>query len=312
MDLRGTRFVISVPGAAERPLVSLDVREVRLARKIRRYGLSLESHAVLDADLSDHPRLVVELWVDVGVHDAHGSPRELGRAIMPEPLVFEAPSAHVPQQALGDWRTRLASLSVEASPDQIDEIEELRDGRDLVLGLSPGGLAHIGGEVHRLYPSNHQLTVTVPQSNWARLIQGASYASILTVELALPDVGLSGDLDQAVRAVRNAQAAYRRGDYEEAVADCREGLAVLTRSGDDRFDMKGWSRSAGKEERFWRAQRAVLHVTHAAHHPEDQGLTHSQADEQDEPLVAIEWGRADAHSVIVMLAALISQRVRGA
>lgn len=231
--------MVSASGAApEYSVVGFEVDEVRLSSKIRRYVLSLESRVVLEADLSDHSRIALDLWADLAVHDTHGSPRPLGRATMNEQAFYEMPSPRVPQQPLVDPRVQVTTLILDLSLDQMDEIEELRDGRDLVLSLSPGGLVHLGGEVHRLYPSDYQLSVTVPQSQWARAIQAVDYANILTIELRVPDAASSGGLGQAVRALEKARAAYSRGDYEGAVADCREGCAVLARSGDDRFDMK--------------------------------------------------------------------------
>lgn len=313
MDNRRSRFFVSTPGAAvEYSIADFEVGEVRLSSKIRRYALSLESRVALEADVSDHSRIVLDLWADLVVHDTHRSPRPLGRATMKEPIFYEAPRPGTPQRPLGDQRVRVTNLTIDLTLDQMDEIEELRDGRDLVLGVSLGGVVHLGGELHGLYSRNHQLTVTAPQSQWAQAIQGVDYARILTVELRVPHPASSGGVSQAIRSLEKARAAYSRGDYEEAVADCREGCAILVRSGDDRFDIKGKSRNAGKEERFWRVRRALLEVTHLAHHPEDADPDLSDADEGEERVAPMEWRRADAHSVIVMLAALITGKVGGA
>jgi len=100
----------------------------------------------------------------------------------------------------------------------------------------------------------------------------------------------------------------QRGDYEEAVADCRPGLVALARTGDTQFKKKPWSREAGKAERFWHAQQGILKVANAAHHPEDR-VQAEDADSLDRSTEHLQWGRADAFSVITMLAVLIRQRM---
>jgi hypothetical protein len=109
------------------------------------------------------------------------------------------------------------------------------------------------------------------------------------------------------KALEDALAAFHRGDYEEAIADCRPGLAALARSGDAQFNKKTSSREAGKAERFWHAQQGILKVANGAHHPEDR-VRSDDANEQDQPSERLQWERDDAFSVIVMLAALIRQR----
>lgn len=314
MDLHATKFVVAASGnSPERPVLSLDVRDVRLGSKIRRYALTLECSAVLEDGFSDDPRLAIELWAELSVRDSSGSRKVLGRATTTEMFFYEAASGGLPQHRSVDPRYRQMSLALDLTLDQLEAMEELRSGRDLVLGLQPGGYLHTDGDMYRLYPSNHQLSVTVSQSDWVRLLQGANYVSILTVELPMPDSAAPGDLTQAVQSLDKARAAYLRGDYEEAVADCREGLVVLARSGDDRFDSKKkWSSNAGKRERFWRVQRALLSVTNLAHHPEDRVVEDPSGEQEAGSSLPIDWGRADAHSVIVMLAALVFQKTRRA
>jgi len=114
--------------------------------------------------------------------------------------------------------------------------------------------------------------------------------------------GLTGPARKAAQALQEAQTAFRRGDYEEAVADCRPGIEALEAADKGKFSLKPWDRTAGKEERFYWVQRSLLGIAHVAHHPNDPALTATEG-------LRPRWGREDAEATIAILAALIRWRI---
>lgn len=99
-------------------------------------------------------------------------------------------------------------------------------------------------------------------------------------------------------------AAFRRGDYEEAVADCRPALEALRDAVNGEFNLKPGDASAGKDERFYWVQQSLLRVVHLAHHPNDQ-----TGRDEGPTAPAARWHRVDAEAAISTLAALIHWRM---
>lgn len=116
----------------------------------------------------------------------------------------------------------------------------------------------------------------------------------------------SEERDAAIVALQQAVAALGRGDFDEAVGDCRPGLDLLWERDKDRYAPPNWKNNADKAERFWRVASALRTVAHAAHHPLDRPTRKSDGEGDDgDP---IHFDRRDAYATIIGLAVLIMQR----
>jgi hypothetical protein len=187
---------------------------------------------------------------------------------------------------------------------QLDEIEQKRDGGRLTFIFTIGGLLHHRGMVVPLRPNNHTLMYEVGASTWVELLAQLGYGTYLTIEVPFTSAdGLTGPVQQAAQALQEAMDAFRRGDYEEAVADCRPGLDALRDADKGKFSAKWLDQSANREERFSWVQRSLLSVAHLAHHPNDPAVTGEEAASE-----ATRPSRADAEAVISMLASLVRWR----
>jgi hypothetical protein len=188
---------------------------------------------------------------------------------------------------------------------QLDQIERQRQGGRLTFTFTVGGIVQHGGQVARLYPSHGPLTCEISASKWTELLTQLGYGTFVTVEIPLtPPDGLTGAVRQAADALQEARAAFRRGDYEEAVADCRPGLDALQEADKGKFALNWLDRKATRAERFSWIQRSLLSVVHLAHHPNDPAAADVDSAEPTRP------SQADAEAAINMLAILIRHRAR--
>jgi hypothetical protein len=306
MDARSTVLTHLGSGNRSTTFAEIDVRELQGSPLAGRFQLRFMSRVTLKVDaLPANALVALHVWADVMVgHDSGSVTRALGATRLDGPIYFDGG----PQvQTIGDQRVRTGMLVLDLDRRQLDALEEVRAGRDLVFTFRFSGVANYGGGPGPLVPDNHTLQYSVSQSEWVTLLSQLGYAKYLTLDLQIPDDPSSTPLGEATRALQNAVAALQRGEVEEAIADCRSGIAVLTTEGDRKFDLKQpWSKEAGKSERFWRVGRALMTVSHAAHHPED--FRRGSSDGGDAPTEPIAWDRSDAKAVIAVLAALINQR----
>ena len=308
MNKRDTLLSVQFPpSTSTEPLLELDLREIYTDTRLGRRGqLQVKTKLVFKAgDEYRKDQSVFRFWADVRVQAQDGVQYKLGRAVIPEPVFFGTPSEediffapvhHDP------WTRAVDQLTLDLDHRQLEEIEQKRRGGALTFTFVVGGTVQHGGRIGLLYPANHQLTYDVSASDWIRLLSQLGYGAYVTVEVPLttPD-GLTGEALHAAQALQQAQAAFLRGDYEEAVADCRPGLEALGNADRGTFSLRPWDQAASKEERFHWIQRSLLSVTHAAHHPNDSALASTTGSR-------VRWERADAEAAIAILATLIRQR----
>ncbi len=308
MDNRDTVLSARFPGSVStEPYVELDLREINIAPLAGRRGqLHFLTKLVFKAaDAYKKDQSVIQLWADVRVSGQDGVWLDLGRANLTAPVFFEPlPADALPTLRNDPW-TRVADrLALDFDHRQVDDIEQKRKGGQLTFILGVGGVLHHAGAIASLYPSNHQVTYEVSASAWLQFLNQFGYGTYVTIEVPITSsAGLTSDVQKAARALQEAQAAFQRGDYEEAVADCRPGLAALDDADKPNFTLKPWDRSASKGERFYWVQRALLGIAHIAHHPNDAALAASDAAARPS-----HWERADAEATIAILAALIRHR----
>jgi hypothetical protein len=295
------------PDASTEPFLEFDLRDISTDVRLGRRGqLQVTTKLVFKAgDEYRKDQTVFRLWTDVRVQGQDGVPWSVGRAAIPEPVFFGPPSAESFTPVHHDpWTRAIDRLTLDLDHRQLDEIEQKRSGGQLTFTFVVGGIVQHSGRIGLLYAANHQLTYDVSTSDWIRLLGQLNYGTYITVEVPLTGTnGLTGEAQQAARALQEAQAALLRGDYEEAVADCRPGIEALEGADKGKFSLKPWDVTAGKQERFRWIERSLLSLTHVAHHPNDPALTATEGGRS-------RWERADAEAAITILAALIRQRSR--
>jgi hypothetical protein len=294
------------PATTTVPILELDLRDIYTDVLLGRRG-QLQAMTKLVFKGRDEYRKdqsAFYIWADVRVQGEDGVPSSLGRAVIPQPVFFGPPSADSFAPAHHDpWTRAIDRLTLDVDHRQLDEIELKRRGGSLTFTFLVGGTVQHGGKIGLLYPSNHQLTYDVSASEWIRLLGQLNYGAYVTVEVPLASPsGLTGEAQLAARALEQARAAFLRGDYEEAVADCRPGLEALNEADKDNFSLRPWDRTASKDERFYWIQRALLSVAHVAHHPNDPALAATEGGRS-------RWARADAEASIAILATLIKRRI---
>lgn len=303
MDQRSTSFRRLTTAVPAPEFLELDLRELTASQGVARYQLRFESKLSLRTKSSEtEPSSVVFVWADVTVGRDGQSPRSLGRAQLDQPVFFDPPSANPFRR--GTPGASMGALVLELDRRQLETIEDLRLGGDLVFTFTLKGVVHRSGEVDFLSPDN-AVYYQESQSDWIKLLASLGYSDYLTLDLALPAGNLSSapEVAAAAASLREALAALTRNECEEAVADCRPGFKALCAAGDKLFKFS-LNPDAGKDERFWRTCRAGLAIAHAAHHPEE-----ALDKDTEGPPQRIHWDRADALGVITMLAALTRQRL---
>jgi hypothetical protein len=259
----------------------------------RRFRFDFQTKlAFLGGETYSKDKPVFDLWAEITVSKERGAPpRELGRIRLNDPA-FVTPNAN----EINSW-TRQAWLRLELDHRQLDEIEELRAGGGVWFSFNLDGIIYLSGVVERLNPAS-QVFYEVSQSDWVKLLDQVQYGKYVMIEVALPRPGaLGGELATAAEALREATEALRRGEDEEAVADCRDALEALIRWAGGKPRPQFGDQNLTKDERFVYAQVALQKVAHLAHHPRDKAATGG--------LPRVSWDRADAQAVIAMVAALI-------
>jgi hypothetical protein len=295
------------PAITNDSFLELDLRDVYTNVLLGRRGqLQFMTKLVFKAeDEYRKDQSVFWLWADMRVQGQDGVPWDLGRARIPDPVFFGPASADRFASTHRDPWTRVVDrLTLDLDYRQLDEIEAKRQGGPLTFTFTVGGTVQHSGKIGLLYPANHQLTYDVSESEWIKLLGQLNYGTYMTIEVPLTSPnGLTGDVRKAALALAQAQAAFLRGDYEEAVADCRPGVEALLDTDKGKFNLNPWDRAASKDERFHWTQKGLLSATHLAHHPNDV----PSGDEA--PAAKARWEHSDAEAVISLLAALIRWRV---
>lgn len=307
MNNRDTLLSVQFPPTTTaEPLLEVDLRDMYTNVLLGRRGqLQVMTKLVFKgSDAYRKDQSVFQIWADVRVQGQDGVPWSLGRAVIPEPVFFGPPAADGFAPVHHDpWTRAIDRLTLDLDHRQLDEIEQKRQGGSLTFTFLVGGTVQHGGRIGLLYAANHQLTYDVSASDWTRLLAQLGYGTYMSIEVPLTSPnGLTGEVQKAARALQEALAAFRRGDYEEAVADCRPGIEALEAADKGKFSLKPWDRTAGKEERFYWVQRALLSIAHVAHHPNDPALAATEGGR-------VRWEREDAEAAIAILAALIRWRI---
>jgi hypothetical protein len=222
---------------------------------------------------------------------------------VPDPIFF-APQPEGIGPRSDPWTRSQDRLVLDIDFRQLDEIERKRQGGQLIFIVQLGGVAYHESKIGTLYPANHTLLYQVGASDWQQVLSQLTYGTYVNIEIPLTSPnGPTGNLQVAAEAMGQAVAAFRRGEYEEAVADCHPGLNALEDADKGKFSLKPWDRAADRDERSSWVQHALLTLVNLAHHPNDPAAAGNTSAGH------ARWERSDAEAVISVLASLIRRRL---
>jgi hypothetical protein len=234
------------PATSAEPFLELDLRDIYTDVRLGRRG-----------QLQVMTKSCSRLWMTsarisrssssgptCGCRGPDSVPWSLGRAAIPEPVLFGPRSADSFAPAHHDpWVRAVDRLALDLDHRQLDEIERKRRGGPLMFTFLVGGIVYHGGRIAILYPSNHHLTYDVSASDWIRLLAQLGYGTYVTIEVPLTSPnGLTGEVRKAAQAPQEAQAAFLRGDYEDrcrlsardrSPGACRQGQVQSQAMGPD-------------------------------------------------------------------------------
>jgi len=114
----------------------------------------------------------------------------------------------------------------------VARIEQMRDG-DLRAALNFRAMfaIHLSGAlgVERFEPARIEpLVFTIPKSHWVdKLLPQLGYGKIELIEVRIPDGNRADGLPKAVQEIRQARAYLLNGDWQKAVAHCRNTLETI-------------------------------------------------------------------------------------
>jgi hypothetical protein len=196
-------------------------------------------------------------------------------------------------------------VNLNIPPDQLDAIERRRDGGELALSLNVQGVLFRSDDHSPTpeEPMRHGFTddlyFQVKPAEWVDVLQQLQYAEGFLVQVPKFAGTETPKALLAAAELKRAVKELTEGQYEHAVALCRNALEAAYGDGDKhapadlQFAAPG-IRNAGKDERFWLIRRGLWSITDAAKHydPAAQG---------------IQWTRRDAVAAITILASLLEQ-----
>ena len=195
-------------------------------------------------------------------------PRHIGTALPERSVTYSTHTRSSSHQLV---------LELELSPSQLNAIEAIRNGDDLVFTLRVIGktqLEQIPVAVE------DQLRVPVNQKTWIALLRDMGAADFLLFEVPLPSTTAPANMHAAVQMILKARDHFLRGDYEEAVGTCRKALEGLAKGrgeedaekaalklfrSREREDVEAFT-GMSKQDRHFLIRQAVRHFTHPAHH----------------------------------------------
>lgn len=180
------------------------------------------------------------------------------------------------------------------SPSELEALEASRNGSDAIFQLRVSGNI-TGYATSKIEPNEklqipwsenillnaepswvfrpvrrfHDLPLIVPQSDWGKLLDQAGYQKTIFVEIKIPD---GAALGAAMKHMKDAQAAFLRGSYAHAVAECRKALESAIPDADfcpwEETKNRDARENMSAKARFRLSWCAIRHITHSAHHPD--------------------------------------------
>lgn len=173
---------------------------------------------------------VLDAWVKVetlsGLTIAEGKLLHMEHALAFPPVVT------APKEAT-------AKINIPLPNPVIHQLELLRGGSDLSLRIHSKILATIVSDsptntlfrpVQTIFEDRGHtgyIEHTIPQSDWVKLLRTIRWSELELVELPACEIRGDQRLARALRRLEDAQDCYRRGLWEESIANCRKVFEAL-------------------------------------------------------------------------------------
>jgi hypothetical protein len=194
-----------------------------------------------------------------------------------------------------DHRGELQFL-VPLTYDQIDKLEELRSGAEVMLELTISVQVLITGDSTSFETTTVWLpAMKIADTEWTTALTSAGFDEHVWVDVQMPKGPGPGG---AAERLRDALASRTRGRSDEAVAKCRLALDAVEQggfAGRAPLDVHQWimtnARKLTKRERVATLRAALSLLLSPAHHVE---------------VPSEEFSRKDAAAAVALVAAVIS------
>lgn len=247
--------------------------------------------------LKERKYQVRNIVLEVNLKQNNQTTHYIGRAILKEPLLVESVEHAQPGQI---------EFILELQSHQIEAIEKLRNGGSLIFAVKLFGEVTGGEQEIKLTNiRHHETTITVNQSTWLSALKSMGYRNVLLFEIPVPIDSTSGVSEKVLQYLRTAQKHYLAGHYDETVGYCRHVFDKLEKILSDKSSLikirKEYLKDLdsikfmSKEERFLLIRHSIRHITHLAHHLEE-----------DENEKNIPFTRNEARMILGQTASLVS------
>lgn len=226
------------------------------------------------------------LQAKVQVHAPGGPAAMLGRADVDSTTAIRADQfRHSPGLV----------FELQLTPQQLQALEEIRDGGDLHFRL------RISGQVQKTglepMPAHDQVEARIGQSAWIKELNSCGFSTTLLLEVPLAPVGAGKLAEQLAQA----RQMYLTGHYDQVVAQCRKVLEAVddanpasTAKVDQLFHSSRSKMSV--DERLQLLRDVTKHYTHPAHHGDQKSLD-------------ARYTRGDARMILTIAAALAAHAI---
>jgi hypothetical protein len=109
---------------------------------------------------------------------------------------------------------------------QLEAVEAVRDGRDLVFQVAPRWRVYRSGRP-TTGSMNGGSPFTVPRSTWVGLLGAIGYCEYVSLEVPISRDGTGDEVRRALELLREGLENQQRGDHQDAVLCCRNAIEAL-------------------------------------------------------------------------------------
>jgi hypothetical protein len=265
-------------------IADLDVLALQLRPSVGAFDLAL----IVGATMTAPPAPIARRWARLDTIAVHVQAAAGGGH-----LATLRPTATVRLEQTGSSLTQQFEFQAPLHRRQLLDLESLRDGRDLTVRLSVGGVGGGADDFVGRVPVREDHTHITPRSDWITQLKGAGALGVLLLEASLPLVQEVGD-DGIAKRLLSAENAFLNGDYAKCVGDCRLAFDRLGLTARPRTKLAEKQTDMSFAQRLDLLIAAARHCTHPPHHDD--------ADEISEHV----YSREEARLVLQISAAALS------
>ena len=157
------------------------------------------------------------------------------------------------------------------SRDSLEEIEKLRAGKDIEFRIDISG--EYRDEFNQLC-TLESIRYIANQKEWIEAIKSMGFKGGVIFELPM-DIDPTDEVKTALATIEKAKEHLYYGNYDEVVAKCRIALESIIKNWGKmntvRDSVKMNKKGMTKQQRFFHAVDQIVHFTHLAHHPDEDG-----------------------------------------